>query len=224
MASVLEIAERRSPIEAEVELRRKFTTAEYWKMAELGFLSDERTELLYGEIYRMMPIGPPHTECVTELAEFLREKLPKENWRVVSQATLEVNDHMPEPDLYIARGSRKSLSGRFPKSDELTLVVEVSDSSLRRDRGMKLSIYAESMIQTYWIVNLLDRQIEVYTDPYRDSDPEKSGYRSTRIYRENEHLVMMFENIEVRLTPGQVLPLKADESGKQPGASDVNNH
>lgn len=216
MASVLEFTDARARSAAEeVDLRRKFTIAEYTKMAEQGILGgtlgDERTELLYGEIFRMMPIGPPHSECVTELAEYLRERLPKQSWRIVTQATLEVDEHMPELDLYVARGSRRALSGRFPKADELALVVEVADSSLSRDRGLKLSLYAESMISTYWIVNLLDRQIEVYTDPFCDAQNQRTGYRSTRVYGEQEPLAMKFGEVEVTLTPVDVLPLK-DES------------
>ncbi len=81
---------------------------------------------------------------------------------------------MPEPDRSVARGSIRDYGGRHPGPDELALVVEVSDSSPDADRKMA-EVYGQARIPVYWIVNLVDGQVEVYSDPGRD------GYRSQEV-------------------------------------------
>src|SRR5262249_60052872 len=82
----------------------------------------------------------------------------------------------PEPDLVIARGSRKSYRRRHPEPAEVALVIEVSDTTYPRDRGQKWAAYARAGIPIYWIVNLPQRRIEVYTKP------ERTGYQSRQDY------------------------------------------
>ena len=98
----------------------------------------------------------------------------------------------PEPDVAIVRGTDDDYEHRHPGPTDVGLLVEVSDATLDRDRDEKRPAYARGGIAVYWIINLVDRQVEVYTDPGPD------GYRSSRVF-----------------TPGQVVPVVID--GRQIG-------
>ena len=89
----------------------------------------------------------------------------------------------PEPDIAIVRGTDADYRRRIPTAADVALLVEVSDSTLGQDRGMKLAAYARDGIAVYWIVNLVDRQVEVYTRPV------KAGrYRSRKDYKPGQHV------------------------------------
>ena len=86
-------------------------------------------------------------------------------WYVRIQAPITLSDGEPEPDLALVRGDRRDYLQHHPGPGDVVLVVEVADTSLARDRGIKKQTYAHAGIPAYWIVNLLERQIEVYTEP-----------------------------------------------------------
>ena len=88
----------------------------------------------------------------------------------------------PEPDVSIVRGSDVDYEHRIPTAVDVALLVEVSDTTLKLDRARRLPIYARSKIPVCWIVNLVDRQVEVY------SRPGKNGYRSHRIFTSGEQV------------------------------------
>jgi Uma2 family endonuclease len=111
--------------------------------------------------------------------------------RIPSQAS------KPEPDRCVARGSIRDYLQRSPEPTDITLVVEISDSSLSEDRK-QAAIYAAGGIPVYWIVNLVDRQVEVY------SDPSPSGYRSRQDYRAGE-------SIPISIGGNQLSPLALND-------------
>ena len=86
-------------------------------------------------------------------------------WRIRTQCAVTLADSAPEPDLALARGDEAAFDHRKPEACDLGLVIEVADSSLKRDREDKGRIYARAGIPVYWIVNLVDRQVEVFTLP-----------------------------------------------------------
>lgn len=88
-----------------------------------------------------------------------------EGWHVTTQDPVTLADSEPEPDLMVVRGDGHEYLHRHPQGGEIGLVVEVSDSSLRRDRVIKKRIYARAGIPVYWLVDLTARRIEVYGDP-----------------------------------------------------------
>lgn len=157
---------------------RRFTVDEYARLGESCILTeDDAVELLEGWIVPKMVRNPRHDNAVELCDEALRAVVPAA-WRVRVQSAIQTSDSQPEPDLAVVRGSARARTGRHPRPDDLALVVEVADTSLDRDRGEKARIYARALIAVYWIVNLVDRQIEVYGDP--------SGPTAEPCYRRRE--------------------------------------
>jgi Uma2 family endonuclease len=146
--------------------RRLFTVEEYLTMAEAGiFTADERVQLINGEIVRMSPMGRLHRKIMAIVSALLNERLVARNAVVVSQLPLEVpGDSMPEPDFMVFDRSLLGMRS-FPKGSDLILAIEVADSSLKIDKGVKVSLYARAGIREYWVVDLQDRTIEVYRKP-----------------------------------------------------------
>lgn len=159
---------------------RRFTVAEYRRLVETGILGEgDRVELLEGWIVPKMVHNPPHDNAIELADQLLRERLPP-GWSLRIQSAISTSDSEPEPDLAIVRGSPRERRSRHPEPHELGLVVEVAESSLDIDRDTKARLYARAGIATYWIVNLVDRQVEVLTSPSGPAD--EPGYAEQRIY------------------------------------------
>lgn len=142
---------------------RPLKRAEYEKLVELGAFDDERVELLYGRIVEMPPQGPLHDGTIDILSDLLRDRLGGRA-RVRVQASFLAPDSVPIPDIVVVPPG--DYRDRHP--DEAYLVVEVSQSSLRRDRGPKARLYAQSGVPEYWIVDVAGGLVEVHTDPVGD--------------------------------------------------------
>lgn len=145
--------------------RLRFTVDEYYKMIELGMLKDyEKAEIIEGELIQKMPIGDRHAAVVNTLNRFFSRNL--DDYVLVSvQNPVRLSDYdEPEPDLALA-DLRKFDGKRHPRPDEIILLVEVSDSTVKYDRDKKLPLYAEVEIPEVWIVNLPNEIVEVHTQP-----------------------------------------------------------
>jgi Uma2 family endonuclease len=156
-----------------------FSLEHYEHMAEMGAFDGEfrkRVELVRGAILEMTPINVAHSNCVTLVTDWSYEVAPRERMAIRCQnpIRLPVNNSEPEPDVVWV--NRKHYE-KHPEPDDILLVVEVAESSLDFDRGEKLEVYAEAGIADYWIVNLIDQQIEVYRKPTGRTYQEKSIYR-----------------------------------------------
>jgi Uma2 family endonuclease len=128
------------------------------------FASDERFELLEGWIVAKVSRNPVHDAAV-DLAEQLLAAVMPAGWYVRGQKALTTGDSEPEPDVVIVRGTPRDYAARHPVPSDLALVIEVANTSLAEDRDLKLRVYARAGVAVYWIVNLIDRTIEVYTRP-----------------------------------------------------------
>ena len=144
-------------------LVRGLRRQEYEKLAELGAFGDERVELLYGMVVKLSPKGPPHESASQRINRlFVRAFEGRASTRI--QAPFAASDgSMPEPDLALVP------LGDYADAHPSVayVVVEISHSSLSLDRGTKAKLYAECGVPEYWIVNLVDDLIEVYTDSVR---------------------------------------------------------
>ena len=159
---------------------RKWTVDEYDQLIADGVLTeDDRVELLEGYVVLKMPANPPHDGCVMALFRRLDRVAPA-GWTVRSQVGTRLSDSRPEPDAAVARGSERDYFGRQPLPADLGLVAEVADSSLDRDQLDKTRIYARDRIPVYWVVNLVDRRVEVYTDPTGPGDDPR--YHTLRVF------------------------------------------
>ncbi len=136
---------------------KRMTIHQYEELARLGVLDDPRVELVNGFMVRKMTQGLNHTSTLDVIEKLIRDLLP-ENWYLRAERPVRLpNYDEPEPDLAILRGNPGDYRLRQPGPVDVGLIVEVSDSSLRLDRGDKLRAYARSGIVHYWIVNLVDR-------------------------------------------------------------------
>ena len=145
--------------------RYRWTIDLYHQMIETGILGeDERIELIKGELTTMSPIGSEHSGVVDQLAEILIEQLARRAV-VKVQGPLQLEDHSePQPDLILLAPRRDFYKRALPRPTDVLLVIEVADSSLAYDRAVKMALYAGAGMPEAWIINLIDRWIEVYRD------------------------------------------------------------
>jgi Uma2 family endonuclease len=181
------VAEVPVPALAPAELYR-FTVDQYDRMGDVGILTeDDRVELIDGYVVTKMSKKPPHVWGVESVEQLLRDLLGGA-WcvRRESPARIPPFDE-PEPDVFVARGTRITYLKRHPDATDIVLVVEVSDTTYHRDRGKKWDANARNGIPIYWIVNLPQRRVEVYADP----GPE--GYRSRQDYHAGEAIPVVID-------------------------------
>jgi Uma2 family endonuclease len=145
----------------------RFTRAEYYQMADLGFFEGHRVELIEGEIVEMAAMKDLHAVMMGIVAHTLEQAF-RGCW-VRSQLPLSfIKDNEPEPDFAVVAGSPRDHLGKgHPKT--AMLVIEVADTTLRFDRGTKAALYARANIAEYWIVNLVDMCVEVHREPKVDA-------------------------------------------------------
>jgi Uma2 family endonuclease len=144
---------------------RRFSVAEYHRMIQADILNEEdKVELLEGYVVLEMPRNPPHDSTIQGTQKRLFRLLPS-GWDVRIQSAITLADSEPEPDLTIVRGDETTYRTRHPTPADIGVVVEVANSSLDRERIDQGRIYARASIPIYWIVNLVDGQVEVYLAP-----------------------------------------------------------
>lgn len=148
--------------------RRRFTVADYYKMADAGILMpSDRVELIHGEILKMSPIKSLHAGIVNKLASLLILALQGKAI-VAIQNPLNIDaDTEPEPDIVVARYRADSYTENHPTPEDVLLVIEVADTSLQYDRQVKVPLYAQAGIPEYWIVNIPEQQIAVFRQPVK---------------------------------------------------------
>jgi Uma2 family endonuclease len=142
---------------------RRFKVAEFYKLGEVGILSeDDPVELLDGQIMIMAPIGENHRTVVDALAEIFTDQR-KTRYRVGVQNPLRIDDeNEPQPDLVLYH---RDVVARHPTPAETFLVIEVADASLGYDQQSKIPVYATAGIKEVWIVDLVRNRIHIYRDP-----------------------------------------------------------
>ena len=144
---------------------RRFTVDEYHKLIEIGLLTeDDNVELINGYLVKKMSRNPPHDSTLQRLNRVLTRLVP-DGWQVRVQMAVTLPNNEPEPDAAVVRGDDHTFDSRHPGPADIGLLVEVADSTLAGDRVDKGLMYAAAGIPEYWIVNLIDRVVEVYTRP-----------------------------------------------------------
>ena len=149
----------------EDHFRHRISVGEFYQMHRAGvFPEGVRFELLEGEIFEMDAMDDPHAGALRWLDQEVREKLAG-LIKIAIQVPLVLltEGGEPEPDLMVL--SLESEIRRKPRVHEVLAVIEISDSSLNKDRGIKQRVYAKAGIPEYWIVNVNDLQLEIYRNP-----------------------------------------------------------
>lgn len=192
-----------SPLTLEPTLLKRWTVQDYHRMSEVGILPpDERTELLSGQITLMAAKGTPHVTALRLLATTLDTLLANEPVFVITQDPIQLDDFSePEPDLAIVQGTIQDYVEHHPRPDQVYLVVEVADSTLKQDCEVKDKLYAQAGIADYWVLDLNNRQLHIYREP------KSTGYTRHLILTEpNQASPSTFPNLTLSLT--QILPPK----------------
>jgi Uma2 family endonuclease len=182
----------------------RFTVEEYQRMGACGILTaEDRVELLEGWVVPKMIHNPVHDGTVAIIHEVLAKQLP-EGWHIRVQSAITTADSQPEPDLVITRGRGRDFLQRHPGPADIALVIEVADTSLERDRD-KRRIYARAGVGVYWLVNLRERRIEVYSEPTGE-DPEPAFRRREDCDQASTVPLLVAGAVLARLAVSALLP------------------
>jgi Uma2 family endonuclease len=183
----------------------RYTVEQFLQMFEYGLLPDAASsELLEGQLVIRSAKSPCVTTCLVLAHEAIHLFLPTD-LRVRIQSSIRTGDSLAEPTLAVVRGVLRDYVDRHPGPDDTPLVVEISDTSLRQDRTLKARVYARAGIPVYWIINVVDSQIEVHTDP-TGSDPLPC-YRTCVEYRNEDEVPVVIDGQEIgRIAAKDVLP------------------
>jgi Uma2 family endonuclease len=157
---------------------RRFTREEYDRLVAAGWFEDERIELLDGVLFEMAPIDPAHSYAGDRLRALLERAIGGRAFLKSGTPFAASDLSEPQPDLFVVP------EGQYwtDHPSRALLVVEVSRSSLKRDRGRKARIYSAAAVDEYWIVNHIDRVVEIYRDRDRD------GWRTVLVARPGERI------------------------------------
>ncbi len=180
----------------------RLSVEKYEEMIRTGVITeDDPIELLDGWMVPKMTKNPPHVLVSGLVRQAIEGLLQKgcEGWCVYSQDPLRLSTSMPEPDVMVVRGDLRRYGDRLPRGEDVGLIVEVADASLWRDKEFKQTIYAQAGIPVYWLVNLVDQRIEVYTEP-AGSD-EKADYQQRRDYSPADELPLVLDGRQIAAIP-----------------------
>jgi len=157
--------------------RHQWSREEYDRMIAAGvFHPEARLELIDGEIINMTPQGSLHVTTTRLAEDRLRLAFP-EGHDIRTQMPLALDSSSePEPDIAVVTGTLMDYRDAHP--DTAALIIEVADSALNFDRQQKKRLYARTGIQDYWIINLIDQQLEVYRDPQGDDYTQTQTLKS----------------------------------------------
>jgi Uma2 family endonuclease len=188
MAPMISVQTNFRPV---AETPRRLSIQEYHKLVANGALTtDDRVELLEGFLVQKKPSSPPRDSTLQLLNHELIHVLPAA-WDMRVRCAVTLSDSEPEPDIAIVRGTNRSYFRRHPGPADIGALVEVADSTLLGDRADKGRIYARANVPIYWIVNLIDRQIEVYEQP---SGPTSApAFAKTTTYREGDSIPLVLD-------------------------------
>jgi Uma2 family endonuclease len=143
----------------------RLTVEQYHQMIAAGILTDDDPiELLGGWLVEKMGKKPPHSVATRLTVPQIKKYLP-DTWFVDTQEPITTADSEPEPDIAVIRGDPRDYLEHHPTPADIAMIVEVSDTTLQRDRVLKQQIYARAGIPVYWILNLVERTLEVHTQP-----------------------------------------------------------
>lgn len=160
--------------------RHRWTVAEYHRMGEVGLLNeDSRVELIDGEIVEMAPIGSSHGGNVKRFIR-LFSKVIGDKAIIAAQDPVVLSGYSePEPDIALLRWRADDYVQSHPHPEDVLLLIEVSDSTLRYDHDVKIPLYAKNGIPEVWLLDIPNRQLEIYREPanskYQQRDCRQTG-------------------------------------------------
>ncbi|MGL4550068.1 MAG: Uma2 family endonuclease [Gemmataceae bacterium] len=188
-----------TPAPAVVPRPYRLSVPQFHAMIDAGvFGSEGRVELLEGLLVDRADMNTPHAIGQELAADELRARLPA-GWHVRGEKPVTLPTSEPFPDVAVARGARRDYHPDHPTPADIALLVEVADSSLATDRGWKRRIYAEARVAVYWVVNLIDREVEVHTGPHGSGDA--ADYADARTYRHGDAVPLSVGGVDLPPVP-----------------------
>lgn len=167
----------------------EWTIDQYHQMIAAGVLrEDDRVELLFGKIVNRSPVGKVHAAGVKKLNQYFIRNFDRKVMVGVQDPVILSDYSEPEPDLSIMTYQEDNYVNGLPRTADIILIIEVSDQTLRYDRNVKGAAYAQSGVREYWIVNLIDRQVEQYLAP----DQRENRYTQLRKWSPGESFTSQF--------------------------------
>jgi len=176
--------------------KKLFSVDEYYRMAEVGILSEEiRTELIKGEILEMSAMGTRHRAAVNRASHFLIP-LFGEKAQVSVQLPVRLDEFSePQPDICFLRPRRDFYESRHPGPSDVFMILEISDTSLHYDRDVKLEAYAGARIREVWIEDLVSQTLMIFRDPSQQT------YKTSLTLRAGEVVSLLaFPEIAVQVS------------------------
>ncbi|MEG4202238.1 Uma2 family endonuclease [Microcoleus sp. Pol12A5] len=188
-----------SPVESVAaipnDLIFRLSIEQYHAIIQAGILTDDDSvELLEGWLVFKMPKNPPH-RVTTRLVRAALENILPRGWYVDSQEPITLSNSEPEPDIVVVRGDTRQYLDRHPGAEDIALIIEVSDTTLQRDRTVKKRIYARAGIAIYWILNLVEGLVEVYSQPL--VEVEQPDYSQRLDFGRSAVIPIIIEGIEI---------------------------
>jgi len=179
--------------------RKIFTVDEYHKMIDAGvFVGNSDFELIEGEIVKKMTQGDFHIACINRLTRLFSRSCGDEVILSVQNAVV-INDiSEPEPDVALLKFREDFYASGKTSAEDVLLLIEVSDSTVKYDRDVKISLYAEAEVAEVWLVNLPKQVLEVYTQA------AKGKYKLVRKYEKTETVSTLFLS-EIKLKVSDIL-------------------
>jgi len=151
----------------------KWTLDDYHKMIDAGILCDRTVEFIKGDIVEMSPEKPLHRYTNHNTVKYLRSIL-QEQAEVMEAHPITLKDSEPEPDVVITRTPDELYLTRHPYPEDIYWLIEIADSTLAKDLGIKKQMYAEVGIREYWVIDLVNQKIHVFRHPHQGDYQSKS--------------------------------------------------
>ena len=179
--------------------QRRFTVDEYHKLMDSAALDSAlRTELVEGWVVEKMTRNALHDSTLQYAPHGLRQRIGS-GWDLRSQSAVTMDDGEPEPDIVVVPGPPLRFRHEHPVPSDVGLLIEISDTTLRYNRGPKLRDYARNSVARYWILNTNDRVVEVFEDP--TGPTELPDYRIRKIYKLGESVPLLLRDDVMESVP-----------------------
>lgn len=184
---------------------------DYYAMVDSEIIPRDRRVFLWeGRLYEKMGKNQPHAIGQSKLLRSLYRNLPG-GWYLAPENPVEIaGDKVPLPDMAIVRGDPDDYPRRPPTAKDVSLIVEMADTSVRKDTGRGLAGYARALIPIYWVVNLVARRVEVYTRPAVVDG--RDVYESAEFLGPGDVVPLVLDGVEVaRIPVRDILPAEPVE-------------
>lgn len=176
-----------------MEILSKWTIEDYHKMIEGGILNNRKVELIKGEIVKMSPEGELHHYVNFNVGDYLRTLLL--NKALISEAhpiTLHDNSE-PEPDIAIISFPREKYKNHHPYPEDIYWVIEIADTTIKKDSSIKKNLYAEAKIPEYWLIDLQAKILKVFRYP------QQKDYQEVNIYNNGFISPLAFPDMKIAI-------------------------